>query len=81
MWGILDRAIPGYSENLGCKHLRKYVERVQPKLFASGHIHGGYGQMTLKTWDGGDDIKCVNASLLNEKYEMVNKPITVEIKA
>ena len=83
-FGLLDTVKgleiePGKPEHLGCIHLRKYVEKVQPKLVAHGHIHDSYGQMTLKTWDSNDDIICVNASLLNEQYEMVNKPVIVEI--
>ena len=84
MWGILDTVDgleiePGKPEHLGCIHLRKYVEKVQPKLVAHGHIHDSYGQMTLKTWDSNDDIICVNAALLDEKYKLVNEPVVVEI--
>ena len=84
MWGILDTVDgleiePGKPEHLGCKYFRKYIERVQPKLVAHGHIHDSYGQMVLKTWDSNDDIICVNAALLDEKYKLVNEPVVVEI--
>ena len=45
----------------------------QLKLAVFGHSHGGYG-----VYHSGNTT-LVNASLLNEKYHMVNDPIVVEI--
>lgn len=85
MWGILDTVDgleiePGKLEHLGCVYLRKYIERVQPKLCCFGHIHDSHGQMTLKAWEPNEqNTLCVNASLLDEEYKLVNKPVVVEI--
>jgi len=71
---------PGKLEHLGCIHLRNYIERVKPKLACWGHIHDSYGQMTLKAWEPNEqNTLCVNASLLDEQYKMVNKPIVIEL--
>lgn len=56
---------------VGCEELREAVLRVNPKLVVCGHIHEGYGQVI---WNG---IHVVNASIMNEHYKPVNKPITV----
>jgi len=70
----------GKLKHLGCIHLRKYIERVKPKLACWGHIHSSYGQMTLKAWEPNEqNTLCINAALLDERYKMVNKPIVVEI--
>jgi len=80
-FGLLDTIdVSGNSEKLGCIHLRKYIERVKPKLACWGHIHGSGGSvMPLKHWDGEDDTMCVNASVLNEGYELVRQPIVIEV--
>jgi len=69
---IMDSPLPN-NGNLGCKYQRKYVDEVKPKLQVFGHIHGSYGRLDA------NGQTFVNASLLNERYEMVNKPITIEI--
>jgi Icc-related predicted phosphoesterase len=61
------------NESLGCRNLRETVARIQPKLNVFGHIHGGYGE------DHDGRTHFVNASLLNEAYKPVNKPIVVEL--
>ena len=75
-YGILDnvlRANGDLGENVGCPHLRDKVKEIQPKLHVFGHIHGSYGKYT--------DYKTnyINASLMNEAYELANKPIILEI--
>jgi Icc-related predicted phosphoesterase len=68
-FGILDQTHPG-GEHLGCKELMgRLVGGLSPKLCVFGHIHGGYGQA------GG----FVNASICDEKYRPVNKPIVIEL--
>lgn len=78
-FGVLDKvkiSSKGNAEGFaGCEELRKAIERIQPKLHVFGHIHEGYGQMLLKCTP--QDIICVNAAIMNEDYEPVNKPITV----
>ena len=40
---------------------------------AFGHNHGGYGETV---WDS---VKLINCSVLNERYELTNMPIPIEI--
>lgn len=70
-YGILDKTRRG--EHVGSLSLRNEVMgRINPKLHVLGHIHGC----------GGRDMKTsithyINASLLDDFYEPVNKPIRV----
>ncbi len=48
-------------------------ERIKPKINCFGHIHESYGVETIY------NIKFINASVLNERYQLTNKPIIVEI--
>jgi len=64
-----------YGEDCGCEHLKDYVLRYRPRIHAFGHIHEAAGVQI----DEDLGVTYVNASLLNEKYEMVNKPIIQEI--
>jgi predicted phosphodiesterase len=74
MKGILDMTTRGVST--GCPYLlEKSAEMTNLKLFVCGHIHEAYGKFEFP--DGG---VFVNASTLNFKYEVQNKPIVVEIK-
>jgi Icc-related predicted phosphoesterase len=73
--GILDQAAPHLknSESLGCYDLRKYVNKINPKIHVFGHIHGGYG------FYENDETQFYNASVLNEAYNVTNAPWVVEI--
>ncbi len=71
-YDILDTSKKG-DKHLGCLDLHRKVYEVSPLLHIFGHIHGGYGQETLS------DIKFVNASVLDEKYNMKNKPQVIEL--
>jgi len=69
----LDMSGPPYNEpHLGCALLREKVDEQPPKIHIFGHIHGGYG---YKFHNG---THFFNASILNERYEYVNKPITFD---
>jgi Icc-related predicted phosphoesterase len=69
----LDMSGPPYNEpHLGCALLREKVDEQPPKIHVFGHIHGGYG---YKFHNG---THFFNASILNERYEYVNKPITFD---
>ena len=69
----LDMSGPPYNEpHLGCALLRLKVDEQPPKINVFGHIHGGYG---YKFHNG---THFFNASVLNERYEYVNKPITFD---
>lgn len=85
---ILVTHVPAYScldislgagEYLGSPSLRLRLKELfmkgnRMKLHVCGHIHERYG----KDGDGIVPIR-INASHVNERYEPVNKPITVEL--
>jgi hypothetical protein len=69
----LDMSGPPYNEpHLGCALLREKVDEQPPKIHVFGHIHGGYG---YKFHNG---THFFNASILNERYDYVNKPVTFD---
>lgn len=57
----------------GCADLRIAVARIRPRIHAFGHIHCGAGEMIK------NGTRFINAALCNERYEIVNKPVLVEI--
>jgi Icc-related predicted phosphoesterase len=62
------------GERVGSKSLAKRIlELPQLKLVVTGHIHDCYGTYML------GKTKIVNASLLNEQYEMVNSYIELDL--
>ena len=69
-YGILD-----VDDNIhyGCPDLLKVVEQVNPCYHLFGHIHADHGIKKLQ------QTTFVNAAIMNEMYEFVNKPILVEI--
>lgn len=73
-YGILD-IVKQKSEyvSLGSVSLRDKLDKINPKYHLFGHIHEGYGMVTIK------NTTYVNASSMNDKYQMVNKPIVIEI--
>jgi Icc-related predicted phosphoesterase len=70
-FGILDTVING--ENVGCEDLLKKLQQVKPNVHVCGHIHESYG--TKKK----GETKFINASILNEHYELAHRPITFEL--
>jgi Icc-related predicted phosphoesterase len=71
--GHLDTSGPPYNEPLlGCELLAARIEEIKPKIHVCGHIHGGYG---YKFHNG---THFFNASILNERYDYVNKPFTFD---
>jgi len=71
--GILDVSGAPYNEpNLGCSLLRTRVDKVKPKIHIFGHIHGSAG------YKYNNSTHFINASVLNERYEQNNLPLTVE---
>lgn len=73
--GVLDVPNLGYNagENIGCWDLRERVKEVKPKLHVFGHIHECYGEEEI------NGTTFVNCTLVNEHYELVNKPIVKEV--
>lgn len=61
------------SERCGCKFLRSKVLEIKPIIHIFGHIHGQYGFHE----EGG--VLFINASTLNERYAVTNKPVVVDI--
>lgn len=80
-FGILDQVKYSSRGNkdkfAGCEELRSAIERIQPRLHVFGHVHEGHGRLTLKCTPR--DVLCVNASIMDENYNPVNKPIRVEL--
>jgi len=71
--GILDISGPPYNEgDLGCAILRERVDLIKPKIHIFGHIHGSYGYKLV------NGTHFINASVLNEKYEHTNMPLTFD---
>ena len=70
-FGYLD-TIMGQYDNLGCELLTKRIKTIKPKIHVCGHIHSGYGYV----FDG--DTHFINASVLDERYQYTQKPLTVE---
>ena len=70
-YGILDKAPNKY--NLGSKSLYNIIDIKRPKIHICGHIHHSYGYYK------GLDTEHYNVSLLNEAYNLVNKPTIINI--
>ena len=60
-------------EHLGCKDLFTRIHEIKPKVHVFGHIHEAYGIIEKS------GIKYINASVLNEKYELVNEQIVFDL--
>ena len=69
-YGILD--FDG-NINYGCQDLLKAVERIRPHYHLFGHIHAAHGIKKLQ------QTTFVNSAMVNEAYELVNKPFLLEI--
>ncbi len=61
-----------YGGHVGCELLRERVDEFPPKIHVFGHIHAGYG---YKFYNG---THFFNASVLGERYNYDNKPMTVD---
>jgi Icc-related predicted phosphoesterase len=75
---VLDK--PHYKDSsCGCKDLRTAVIYKEPRVHVFGHIHGGYGNVALKS--PSIDIDFYNASVVNEAYQVRNAPWEIELEA
>lgn len=73
-FGILDKT---WKKRCGSKSLTKRISQLNNlKLHVFGHIHEGHGR---ECWinEKGDVVQFVNASMMDENYSCINKPITV----
>ncbi|MFW6225363.1 MAG: metallophosphatase domain-containing protein [bacterium] len=75
-YSILDKVVRNQDniELVGSRTLENEIfKRIKPKINCFGHIHEMYG-IKIK-----ENIKFINASSLNERYEVVNEPIVVDV--
>ncbi len=70
-FGILDVCRSG---SVGSEILRQAAFRIKPKLCCFGHIHEKGGH-----WVQLEETCFVNASIVNEHYQEVNDPITINL--
>ena len=70
---ILDLTI--HEQHVGCKDLLQKVKQIRPKYHIFGHIHESYGSLNLS------GTRFINASAVNEQYDLRHKPILFEWKA
>ena len=61
------------NEHVGCEVLQREIFKKKPKYYLGGHIHESFGH-TEK-----EGINFYNCSVLNGKYQLVNKPTIIEI--
>lgn len=59
--------------HVGCPLLKEKIDEIQPRLHVCGHIHEASGIQLV------DRCIHVNASQLNEHYELVNLPYSIEL--
>ncbi len=79
--GILDKIPPNslfnnnpFPLHLGStKILQRVLQDIKPKCYLHGHIHPSYGTFNYK------GTTFINAALCNDEYQLVNKPIELEI--
>jgi len=68
----LDTVSSG-EDHLGSKTLAKKIEELKIPYVVHGHIHGGYGI------EKSEDTTFINCSLLDEDYQLVNKPVVIDV--
>jgi predicted phosphodiesterase len=71
-FGTLDTVVGRPWDGLGCELLAERIERLRPKIHICGHIHSGRG---IEYKNG---TLFINASVLDERYEYTQKPITID---
>ena len=68
---ILDMTMDGC--NAGCPLLLEKVKVLKPKYHIFGHIHECYGMREK------GETAFINASLCNAAYDLVNKPVVIDL--
>ena len=61
------------TEQVGCPLLLEKVKKTKPLIHAFGHIHYSYGVIPT------DETYFINASICNESYQAINKPILIDM--
>ena len=69
-YGILDY-VDYEGDGVGCRLLKKELERIRPRYHCFGHVHEGYGVFVT------DETTFINASVLNGEYVLTNKPVEI----
>ena len=67
-YSVLDTCYYPVTHNVGCKELLKAVEIKKPKVHIVGHIHESHGRTE----------NCFNVSVMDENYQLVNKPTVID---
>ncbi len=70
-YGFLDLTVT--EQHVGCQDLLRKVLLIKPKLHVFGHIHESYGSFRRA------DIRFINASVVNERYVVINKPFVFDL--
>jgi len=68
--GFLDRTIGNVCA--GSQSLLDKVREIKPQFHVFGHIHEAYGEKYNR------ETRFINASVVNECYHLVNKPIVID---
>lgn len=69
-FGILDETV--YGKRTGCEELLLKVYQIKPSFHIFGHIHEEYGCLAR------NGTTYINASVLDDWYDLKNKPIEFE---
>jgi predicted phosphohydrolase len=64
----------GITEHVGCNSLLEHINQIRPVLHVFGHLHDGYGVDIV------NGVYHVNASICNESYSPINRPIVIDLK-
>jgi predicted phosphodiesterase len=71
-FAVLDHAVRGVDT--GSRALRRAVLRARPAVAVFGHIHEAHGEDRL------GETRCLNVSLLDERYVVRHEPTVFEIE-
>lgn len=77
--GKRDRCINGH--HAGDPHLLMKILQLRPKVHVFGHIHEGAGTKVVCDVEGEDSTLCINASVLDENYNIKNEPFVLHMEA
>jgi Icc-related predicted phosphoesterase len=74
-----DRTIRG--ESVGSKSLLIRLAEIKPLIHCFGHIHENGGKSEFLPWKKNNKLgtHIINASIMNERYKPVNKPVRIEL--
>jgi len=72
---LLQEDIPfATKDHIGNHAITRLIERVKPQLALHGHLHSSNRELEML-----GDTKVYNASLLDERYEMVYEPLYINL--